>query len=138
MTTRILLIEDNPADVYLIREALAPGGNAEWVVDAAENGAAALRILEGCAPDLIILDLNLPRTDSTELARAIRHRPELSRTILVTWTSSPRPAQPSLMAEIGVERHFVKPLEWRDYEEIARLLREMIAARRAAGGGAAH
>ena len=132
MTARILLIEDNPADVYLIREALAFGGDAEWTVNVAEDGDAALRILEGCSPDMIILDLNLPKTDSAELARAIRGRPDLSRTILVTWTSSLRPAHPNLMAEIGAERHIVKPLEWRDYEEIARLLRDMIAARRAA------
>jgi two-component system, chemotaxis family, response regulator Rcp1 len=66
-TIHLLLVEDNPGDVLLIRESLR---HCSWPVDVtiAEDGTQALaRLNEGIEADLIILDLNLPRMDGYAL-----------------------------------------------------------------------
>ncbi len=90
----ILLVEDNPADVRLTREALKEGkvrNNLSVVVD----GEAALAFLrrEGQYagaphPDLILLDLNLPRKDGREVLAEIKEDPTLKRIPVVVLTTS--------------------------------------------------
>ncbi len=75
----ILLAEDNPADVYLIREALREHG-VECTLHAVSDGSEVLKLVsgdDGAAGkrwDLVILDLNLPRYDGIEILQAIRNR----------------------------------------------------------------
>ena len=69
--SEVLLAEDNPADVYLIREALREYG-VDCTVRVAPDGREVLQILTGELPGvealrLIILDLNLPRHDGIEI-----------------------------------------------------------------------
>jgi CheY-like chemotaxis protein len=77
----ILLVEDNAADVYLVREALVATGvpNALHVV---RDGVAAMEFLRQAVagsepPDLVILDLNLPRKSGREVMAEIEASPEL-------------------------------------------------------------
>jgi CheY-like chemotaxis protein len=92
---RILIIEDNPADAFLTREALnGQGLNLE--IESLPDGELALRYLsrEGeyaiaGIPDLIILDLNVPKIAGPELLRFIRHTPELCHLCVVILSSSP-------------------------------------------------
>jgi CheY-like chemotaxis protein len=91
---KILLVEDNPADVRLTREALKEGkvrNNLHVVAD----GEAALAFLrrEGQYaraphPDLIFLDLNLPRKDGREVLAEIKEDPDLKRIPVVVLTTS--------------------------------------------------
>src|SRR5271166_3921600 len=94
---RIFLAEDNPADVYLIEQALREHGVA-FHLDVAEDGKQALAFLRGDAsasdnarPALILLDLNLPQHDGTEILRAIRKNVWLSDVPVVVLTSSDSP-----------------------------------------------
>jgi two-component system, chemotaxis family, response regulator Rcp1 len=90
----ILLVEDNPADVDLTREAFEQGAfrsNLHVAVD----GMEALRFLrrEGHyaavqRPDLILLDLNLPKRDGREVLAAIKQDPDLKTIPVVVLTSS--------------------------------------------------
>ena len=75
---QILLAEDNPADVYLIRHALAEN-NVECSLEIAHHGREALAFLRAdkestrnTVPDLILLDLNLPQHDGMEILQHIR------------------------------------------------------------------
>lgn len=90
----ILLVEDNPGDVRLTREALkeAKMRNNLHVV---EDGVAALEFLrredgygDAPRPDLILLDLNLPRKDGREVLEEIKADPELRRIPVVVLTTS--------------------------------------------------
>jgi CheY-like chemotaxis protein len=90
----ILLAEDNPADVFLIRESLKEHG-VEFALEVAENGEQAMERLNelrdgsgGVPPDLIVLDLNLPQVDGTELLRHLRDIPRLAGLPVVIFTSS--------------------------------------------------
>jgi CheY-like chemotaxis protein len=90
----ILLVEDNPGDVRLTREALKEGkirNNLNVVGD----GVEALRYLrregqyaESTRPDLILLDLNLPKMDGREVLEAVKADPSLRLIPIVVLTSS--------------------------------------------------
>jgi CheY-like chemotaxis protein len=90
----ILLVEDNPGDVRLTREAFKDGmlrNNLEVVMD----GEAAMDYLRGVGeyankprPDLVLLDLNLPKMNGREVLAAIKEDPELKRIPVVVLTTS--------------------------------------------------
>ena len=90
----ILLVEDNPADVRLTREALKEGkvyNNLHW----AKDGVEALEFLHrqgkfasAPRPDIILLDLNLPKKDGREVLQDIKNDPDLKRIPVVVLTTS--------------------------------------------------
>lgn len=91
---RILLVEDNPGDVRLTIEALKDG-KMDNPLDAVRDGVEALAYLrqEGIyadkpRPDLILLDLNLPRMDGREVLAAIKEDPGLRQIPVVVLTTS--------------------------------------------------
>jgi CheY-like chemotaxis protein len=90
---QIVLIEDNPGDVFLFEMALKENG-IPYQLTRYDNGAEALLVL--CAPeaanallpDAILLDLNTPRSDGFEVLIKLRQSPRLSRVPLAVLTSS--------------------------------------------------
>lgn len=90
----ILLVEDNPADSFLIRDALMDGSTGTRVA-VAKDGEDAWRFLprfegdpERPRPDLIILDLNMPRKDGRTLLQEVKATPQLKCIPVVVLTSS--------------------------------------------------
>ena len=90
----ILLVEDNPADIELTIEALKEGKVANRL-HVAEDGIEALAYLrregkfsEAVRPDLILLDLNLPRKDGREVLEAIKSDPQVNMIPVVVLTTS--------------------------------------------------
>lgn len=77
MTVRILLVEDNPGDVLLLREALAVSGRDLDLEHAGDGRAALARLARPGAelPDLVVMDLNLPDLRGAELLAALRSAP---------------------------------------------------------------
>jgi len=90
----ILLVEDNPADVRLTQEALKEGkvyNNLHW----AKDGVEALEFLRrkgkfagAPRPDIILLDLNLPKKDGREVLQDIKNDDKLKRIPVVILTTS--------------------------------------------------
>ena len=90
----ILLVEDNPGDVELIRDALQFGRVINRI-SVATDGETAMTFLNrgrgfenAPLPDLILLDLNLPKKDGFEVLKEIKDHPVLSRVPVVILTSS--------------------------------------------------
>src|SRR5204863_3708778 len=94
----LLLVEDSPADVYLVREAIRREGlKVDW--DIADDGEWAIRRIEEVdsntsvrCPDVLLLDLNVPRYTGDEVLERIRQSPRLAHTPVVIMTSSTSPA----------------------------------------------
>ena len=88
---RVMLLEDNPVDVMLVREALR-SEYASCEIQHFRDGEAALNFVRsgGACPDLAILDINVPRRDGLEVLDAISEHPQLQRIPVVILTSSPR------------------------------------------------
>ena len=113
----ILLVEDNPADVRLFREAMIsnPTGNLA-LVTVAGNGEEALRRLRreppyrtGRKPDLVVLDLNLPSMDGRELLARIKNDPELRQIPVVVLTTSDAPSDVNAAYDLHANCYIRKP-----------------------------
>ena len=127
----ITLVEDNPADVYLVRKALQERGIA-FELTCFENGEEALNSLsrqERNQPDIILLDLNLPMTEGVEVLRRIRSMPELVNVPIAILTSSASPADIHRTELLGVTRYISKPIALDDFlREVGRQVEEMLLA----------
>ncbi len=90
--TKILIVEDNPLDVILLRHAFKE--QTEWPIELSivGDGQEAVDYLSdptGSRPDLVILDLNLPKLDGEEVLKAIRQLDHLHRIAVIIFSSSP-------------------------------------------------
>jgi len=125
-TAEILLIEDNPGDVELIQEALQTGRvlNHISVATDGEEGIAFLSRGAGYEsaprPDLILLDLNLPRKDGFEVLNEIKTRPELSRVPVVILTSSQAERDILKGYDLRANCFVSKPVEVDEFLDVVR------------------
>lgn len=125
---RVLLVEDNAGDDYLIREALMQEAQCEIVT--MSSGSQAYAYLSDCASaeefHLIVLDLNLPGRDGGELLDMIRSRPELRATAVAVLSSYPREV---IARRIGQADCYVKkPVELEAYLAIGKELLACVGA----------
>ena len=109
---RLLVVEDNSADVFLIKRALQKSDiSAEVMV--CSDGEAALQLLDSpemsTPPDAIIIDLSLPRIEGLDVLRKILHRPNYVGTPIMVFTSSPSPADKSRVELLAGARYIRKP-----------------------------
>ena len=106
-----MLAEDNPGDVFLVREALrAHQVEAEWLHYAdGESFVSALEVPEFTLPDLILLDLNLPKINGFQILATIRNKPVLSKVPVAILTSSQSPEDQRRTAALGASSFIRKP-----------------------------
>jgi len=130
---RLVVIEDNPADVLLLRDALTETGLA-CSVEQYTNGEEALKAIASMTeiPDLILLDLNLPRVHGFEILKAIRERPLLAGAKVAVLTTSRTAADQLQSQKLGANAYIIKPS---GYEEF--LTRVGAAIKRLLGGARA-
>jgi two-component system, chemotaxis family, response regulator Rcp1 len=84
----VLMVEDDPDDVYLTQQALR-ASRLRMNLNVVNDGVEAMKVLrEGQRPDLVLLDLNLPRMDGREVLMAIKQDPDLASIPVVILTTS--------------------------------------------------
>ncbi len=91
---QVLLVEDNPGDVALVQEGLR-GSRRRVVLEVAPDGEAALKLLRSdgaVPPDLILLDINLPRKNGHEVLAELKQDPAFRAIPIVMLTTSVRSA----------------------------------------------
>ncbi len=131
VTPGILLAEDNPSDVYLIRIALQEHG-IEVPLQVVADGGEVLRIicrqatLEETELHLIILDLNLPRHDGIEILRRLRDAELIARIPVVVLTSSDSPRDRMLASELGAVRFLRKPTNLEQFLSLGAVFKELL------------
>lgn len=111
---RILLVEDNPGDVELTRRALGET-TIPHVLEIVEDGEAAIAQLDAVAgtpdaPDLVLLDLNLPRVSGREVLAHIKATPGLRRIPVVMLTSSQAESDVHAAYDLHANSYVVKPV----------------------------
>lgn len=124
----ILLGEDNPADVYLIRQALQEHG-IEYNLEIASHGGemlAALNCQREHPPDLIILDLNLPRYDGLEVLKILRNNSSLQSIPVVILTSSDSPRDRVAASQFGADCYIRKPSKLDEFMAIGKTLQSLL------------
>jgi two-component system, chemotaxis family, response regulator Rcp1 len=129
-TIDILLVEDNPGDVRLTREALQEG-QLKKNVHVASNGNQALHFLRrqnGYAhaprPDLILLDLNLPGKNGLEVLSEIKAAPDLRRIPTIVLTASTRDLDIFGAYDRGANCMIVKPIYLDQYSAVVKSIED--------------
>ena len=126
---RILLVEDNAGDEFLITDAFEHA-DFPYEMEVARNGEEALQRLrrEGDfagrpAPDLVLLDLNLPRLDGREVLRSVKSDSTLSQTPVLILTTSSSPDDIDTCYSLHANAYMTKPFEVGGYEAIVEAIR---------------
>ena len=116
---RILIVEDNPDDESLTQRGLR---NSSAEIEVARDGALALEALTAMErlPDLVLLDLKLPKIDGSEVLRQLRSDARTSRLCVVVFTSSSEPADIARCYALGCNSYVIKPVTYENYIEAVR------------------
>ncbi len=114
-TPRVLVVDDNEDSADSLGALLEVLG-ATVVV--AHDGEAALRVLDDQHPDVVFLDIGMPRMDGYELARRIRERADTRDMFLVALTGWGQDKDRLRSEEAGFDRHMVKPADIRELETL--------------------
>ena len=124
----ILLVEDNPAEVNLTKEAFKEG-KLFCNLNAVSNGEEAIDYLRkkgefenAARPDIILLDLNLPRKDGREVLAEIKQDPELKQIPIVVLTSSDNEEDIIKAYNLYVNCYIKKPI---DFEQFTKVIQEI-------------
>ena len=109
---RVLLVDDDEADLALITEAFE-AHQLPAHLHVARDGVEALECLQSGAvrPDMILLDLNMPRMDGRELLAAVKQDPALSTIPVVVFTTSDQPDDITASYLRHANAYVTKPLE---------------------------
>ena len=122
----VLLVEDDPGDVLIAREALA-AGRLSTDLHVVHDGVEAMSYLrrgEGYAdaarPDLILLDLNLPRKSGHEVLAEVKQDPELRRIPVVVLTTSHAQEDVARSYDLHASVHVGKPADFDKFTEVVK------------------
>lgn len=107
MGMRILIVEDNPQNLELMRYLLAAHG---YQVLTAVDGAAATDVLEGATPDLILCDIQMPRMNGFDLLAWVRSRDEFRKIPMVAVTALAMVGDREEMLAAGFDGYLSKPI----------------------------
>ena len=128
---RVLLVDDNPADAMhakeLIMETKVP---AE--ISIVTDGELAIDLIEGMIeskgemPELVLLDLNMPKRGGHEVLRLLRGMPDIVTMLIVIYTGSRSPADLEAARAGGASGYIVKPIDAIEIDETIVAFRELL------------
>ncbi len=126
----ILLVEDNPADVLLTAEALSEGGVSHYL-NVVNNGADAIayvrhrgKYADSLQPEIILLDINLPKKNGFEVLAEIKEDPELKRIPVIILTTSSSKQDILKAYDLHANCYIVKPIELDDFFRIIKYVED--------------
>ena len=130
MPIELLLVEDSEPDVRLTMEAIreAKVKNRLWVVEDGVEAMAFLRQQDGHIdaprPDLILLDLNLPRKDGREVLREIKGDESLKRIPVVILTTSKSEEDVLRAYDLHANCYITKPVDFTRFMEVVKSIED--------------
>ncbi len=122
MTQSVLVVEDEPNIVDSLSFLMKKAG---FDVQVARDGDTALRVMESRLPDLVLLDVMLPRRDGYDVCRAIRANPAWREVKVIMLTAKGRELDRRKGMELGADDYVTKPFSTR---EIVQRVRDLLAA----------
>ena len=129
MSEKILIVEDNPQNMRLVEMALSA---ESYFLLEATNGEEALEIAKKERPDLIIMDVQLPKMSGLEVTRKIREIPEFNRTPIIAITAYAMKGDEEKALDAGCNAYLSKPIRARD---LPNLIAKMLLQRKEEGKG---
>jgi CheY-like chemotaxis protein len=127
MSKRVLIAEDDPSDVFLLKRAFALA-EVPATLHFVSDGQEAIDYLEGDAayqdraayplPDLMLLDLKMPRLNGFDVLSWLRRQPGLKRLLVTVLTSSDQPDDINRAYDLGANSYLLKPHSSSDLSEL--------------------
>ena len=111
MPEKILIVEDNPQNMKLLLMTLRPHG---YALLEAEDGAEALKIAVRDKPDLIIMDIQLPKVSGLEVTRMLRQMPAFNHVPIIAITAYAMKGDKEKFIESGCDAYLSKPINTRE------------------------
>jgi two-component system, chemotaxis family, response regulator Rcp1 len=133
---RILVIEDNSSDVFLLERALKKQDLRYKLIHLLDGGEALAFIRQQGAyatagiPNLILMDLNLSKYTGEDILREIRAAKHLAGVPVCAWSSSQSRRDQSLLMDLGVARFITKPSGLDQFMEIGKIIGDLLAGPR--------
>jgi CheY-like chemotaxis protein len=131
---RILVIEDNGSDVFLLDRALKKQDLRFELVHLV-NGGDALAFIrrqgayaDAAIPDLILMDLNLSKYTGGEILHEIRAAKHLAGVPVCAWSSSQSRRDEALLKDLGVSQFITKPSGLDQFMEIGKIIKDLLAS----------
>ncbi len=121
---RILIVDDHEDNVELLRARLESWG---YETSSASDGAEALSTIERTLPDLVLLDIMMPKIDGIEVARRVKSNPELPFIPIIMQTALDSTENKVEGLEAGADDYITKPI---DFPELKARLRSMLRIKR--------
>jgi len=128
----VLVVEDNRADVFLVERAIE-FCKLSVHLKVIEDGEEALRYFERVesdddipCPDVMLLDLNLPRRSGREVLQSVRQAKRSREVPVIILTSSNSPEDRRETAALGATRYFRKPTSYQEFLKIGEILGEVL------------
>jgi DNA-binding response OmpR family regulator len=128
-----LIAEDNKSDVFLIRQALQKAG-IEAQIHLASDGEQAVRFfaradLDTAAPcpDLVLLDINMPRYKGAEILSRLRASARCAGALVLVVSSSDSQNDRDEMNGLGADGYFRKPSEFSEFLKLGDVVRDLLA-----------
>ena len=125
----ILLVEDNEGDIVLTKEALSDA-KIKNKVSVAKDGEEAIRFVdaglieEGLLPDLILLDINLPKVDGKEVLYYLKNNPSLKKIPVVMLTTSSSELDVIDSYNNYANCFITKPVDFNKFFEVVRMIED--------------
>ena len=120
MSQKILIVEDNAQSMRLIEMTLRDGG---YTILKATDGVEALDIATRLRPDLIIMDIQLPRMSGVEVTARLRRMPEFKTIPIIAVTAYAMKGDEGKFAKAGCDAYLSKPINTR---ELPKIINEML------------
>ena len=126
---RILLVEDSVADHKLVQMALAESGGDTELLHA-DDGVAALGVLDEVVagrnprPDVVLLDLNMPKASGVDVLRRVKGDPDLRTIPVVVFSTSRSDVDVAVAYACGANAYVVKPLDLQRFMTVVRSIEE--------------
>jgi chemotaxis family two-component system response regulator Rcp1 len=130
---RILVIEDNGSDVFLLERALKKQDFPFELIHLQDGGEAVAFIrregayAQAAIPNLILMDLNLSKYTGEDILREIRAAEHLAGVPVCAWSSSQSRQDQSLLIRLGVARFITKPAGLDQFMEIGKSIKDLLA-----------
>ena len=131
----ILAVEDSDSDAYLLQRILNESPGPKEVVRARDGEQAISLILELAQsgndglPDLIVIDLNMPRVDGFEVLEHLLAQRAFQAVPIIVVTSSQQEADRQMAIARGADAYFVKPSEFSRYKELPQIMDQARSSR---------
>ena len=122
MSKKVLVVEDNPTNMRVIRMVLSNKGYS--VLEATDGEEALVVAMEG-RPDLIVMDIQLPKMDGLEVTRRLRQTPEFKQTPIIALTASAMEGDREKIIAAGCDEYISKPVNTRQFPQlVAEMLQQ--------------